>query len=32
MEKVPTLLILHPQPGLLGASYCAREMLARTTQ
>lgn len=26
MEKVPTLLILHPQPGLLGASYCAREL------
>jgi glucokinase len=26
MEKTPTLLILHPQPGLLGASYCAREL------
>jgi len=26
MESVPTLLILHPQPGLLGASYCAREL------
>jgi len=26
MEGVPTLLILHPQPGLLGASYCAREL------
>ena len=26
MEKVPTLLILHPQPGLLGASYIAREL------
>lgn len=26
MEKVPTSLILHPQPGLLGASYCAREL------
>jgi len=26
MEKVPTLLVLHPQPGLLGASYCAREL------
>jgi glucokinase len=23
MEKVPTFLILHEQPGLLGASYCA---------
>jgi len=30
MEKVPTLLILHPQPGLLGASYCARELFLRT--
>ena len=27
MERVPTLLILHPQPGLLGASFCARELL-----
>ena len=26
MEKVPTLLISHPQPGLLGASHCAREL------
>jgi glucokinase len=26
MEKIPTLLILHPQPGLLGASFCAREL------
>jgi len=26
MERVPTLLILHPQPGLLGASRCAREL------
>jgi glucokinase len=23
MERIPTLLILHPQPGLLGAAYCA---------
>jgi len=29
MEKVPTLLILHPQPGLLGASYCAREQFRK---
>lgn len=29
MERVPTLLILHPQPGLLGASYCARELYQR---
>jgi len=27
MQRVPTCLILHPQPGLLGASYCARELL-----
>jgi len=26
MQRVPTCLILHPQPGLLGASYCAREL------
>ncbi|MBT8068882.1 MAG: glucokinase [Xanthomonadales bacterium] len=31
MERVPTLLILHPQPGLLGASYCARKLLAEST-
>lgn len=30
MERVPTLLILHPQPGLLGASYCARELYRHT--
>jgi glucokinase len=29
MEKVPISLILHPQPGLLGASHCARELLDR---
>lgn len=29
MERVPTLLILHPQPGLLGASDCARELLGQ---
>ena len=28
MEAVPTLLITYDQPGLLGASYCARELLA----
>ena len=27
MERVPTQLILHEQPGLLGASYCALELL-----
>jgi glucokinase len=26
MERIPTRLITHPQPGLLGASYVAREM------
>jgi glucokinase len=30
MERVPTLLILHAQPGLLGASYCARELNQQT--
>ncbi len=27
MEKIPTLLIMHPQPGLLGAAFCARQMV-----
>ncbi len=27
MEKVPTFLVLHEQPGLLGAGYVARQML-----
>jgi glucokinase len=27
MERIPTQLILHPQPGLLGASYVALELL-----
>ena len=27
MEKIPTQVILHPQPGLLGASYCALQAL-----
>jgi glucokinase len=26
MEAIPTQLIMHPQPGLLGASYVAQEM------
>ena len=26
MERIPTRLIMHEQPGLLGASYVAREM------
>jgi len=25
MEKIPTQLVIHPQPGLLGASYCVGE-------
>ena len=29
MERIPTQLILHPQPGLLGAAYCALELLKR---
>jgi glucokinase len=30
MQRVPTSLILHPQPGLLGASYFARELLKKS--
>jgi glucokinase len=30
MEEIPTHLILHPQPGLLGASYVALELLRGT--
>lgn len=26
MERIPTRLITHPQPGLLGASFAARQM------
>jgi glucokinase len=26
MERIPTQLIMHPQPGLLGASFVAQEM------
>jgi glucokinase len=26
MERIPTQLITHPEPGLLGASYCALQM------
>jgi glucokinase len=26
MERVPTQLIMHKEPGLLGASYCALQM------
>ncbi len=27
MERIPTQLILHEQPGLLGASYCALQLV-----
>jgi glucokinase len=27
MERIPTQLILHDQPGLLGAAYCALELI-----
>lgn len=27
MQRIPTRLILHPQPGLLGASYFARQTI-----
>ncbi len=27
MENIPTQVILHPQAGLLGASYCAIELM-----
>ncbi len=30
METIPTLLITHPQPGLKGAAFCARQMLQDT--
>lgn len=29
MERIPTQLILHAQPGLLGASYCALELAGK---
>jgi len=28
MERIPTLLITHDEPGLLGAAYCALESLS----
>jgi glucokinase len=27
MESIPTQLVTHPEPGLLGASYCAMQLL-----
>lgn len=30
MERIPTQLIMHPQPGLLGASYVALELFRGT--
>lgn len=32
MEKVPVSLVLHPQPGLLGASQCARNAVQPTNR
>jgi len=32
MERIPTQVILHPQPGLLGASYCAAGMFSDSLQ
>lgn len=29
MERIPTQLITHDQPGLLGAAYCARQLIAK---
>lgn len=29
MERIPTQLITHDQPGLLGAAYCALQLIAR---
>jgi len=26
MEEIPTQVILHPQPGLLGAAHCEFQM------
>jgi glucokinase len=31
MKNIPTQLIMHPQPGLLGAGYCALQMLQGET-
>lgn len=28
MRRIPSALVLHPDPGLLGASQCVRELLA----
>lgn len=30
MERISTQLILYPEPGLLGASYCARQIASRS--
>lgn len=29
MERIPTQLITHDQPGLLGAAYCAEQLVAK---
>ena len=28
MERIPTMLITHEEPGLLGSAYCALELAA----
>ncbi len=30
MEQIPTQLIVHPQPGLLGAGLCARQLILQS--
>ena len=29
MERIPTQLIVHPEPGLLGAAWCAKQLLQK---
>lgn len=31
MEKIPTRVIMHPEPGLLGAGYCAQSLMLSAT-
>ena len=32
LQRIPTQLLAHPQPGLLGASYVALELPARLSR
>ncbi|MEQ9561407.1 MAG: glucokinase [Woeseiaceae bacterium] len=32
MERIPTQLILYPEPGLLGAAYCARQIAGKNAR